>query len=249
MRLSSVLTGRGRLADHETILGTMRVVMAKYGDLDGRHLVISAGGTQEPIDPVRIITNRSSGKMGFALAEAARDRGARVTLVATPTTDALPPPIGIDVVRVGTVIEMHRAVQAATAEADALIMAAAVSDYRVANPAEQKIKKRGATTSGLTIELVANPDILAETVGNFARVGFAAESEDLLANATQKLEKKNLDLIVANDITGAGSGFGSDTNRVILLGRGGAVEELPILPKREVADAILDRLATILAAR
>jgi phosphopantothenoylcysteine decarboxylase/phosphopantothenate--cysteine ligase len=248
-RLASGLTGRGRLADPETILGTLRAVLGRSGDLAGRHLVIPAGGTQEPIDPVRIITNRSSGKMGFALAEAARDRGARVTLVATPTTDALTPPFGVEVVPAGTVIEMHEAVKRATAEADALIMAAAVSDYRVANPAEQKIKKRGAAASGLTIELVANPDILAETVGDFARVGFAAESEDLVANATQKLEKKNLDLIVANDITGAGSGFGSDTNRVILLGRGGTVEELPTLPKREVADAILDRLATILVAR
>ncbi len=248
-RLASGLSGRGRLADAETILGTLRATLARGGDLAGRRIVISAGGTQEPIDPVRIITNRSSGKMGFALAEAARDRGARVTLIATPTTDALAPPIGTELVRIGTVIEMHEAVRAATAEADALIMAAAVSDYRVAHPAEQKIKKRGAAANGLTIELVANPDILTETVGDFVRVGFAAESEDLLANATQKLDKKRLDLIVANDITGAGSGFGSDTNRVILVGRGGVAEELPTLPKREVADAILDRVAAILATR
>ena len=136
-------------------------------------------------------------------------------------------------------------------------VAAAVADYRVANPAEQKIKKRGDAVrpgssgpgSGLTIELTPNPDILAETPGDFVRVGFAAESEDLLANAAEKLRKKELDLIVANDITAADSGFGSDTNRVVLLRRGGAVEELPTLPKREVADAILDRLVAILAGR
>ncbi len=248
-RLASGLTGRGRLANLETILGTLRTVLAQTGDLAGKHLVISAGGTQEPIDPVRIITNRSSGKMGFALAEAARDRGAQVTLIATPTTDALAPPYGTTVVAVGSVLEMFAAVQTATATADALIMAAAVSDYRVAHPAEQKIKKRDATAQGLTIELVANPDILAETQGDFLKVGFAAESEDLLANATQKLHKKNLDLIVANDITGAGSGFGSDTNRVILLGRDAEPEQLPVLPKREVADRILDRLITLFAAQ
>lgn len=248
-RLASGLSGRGRLADPETILGTLRQVLARGGDLAGRRLVISAGGTQEPIDPVRIITNRSSGKMGFALAEAARDRGARVTLIATPTTAALTPPFGTAVVRVGTAREMHEAVRAAVAAADALIMAAAVSDYRVANPATQKIKKRGAAADGLSIALVPNPDILAETPGDFVRVGFAAESEDLLANAGQKLLKKDLDLIVANDISRAGSGFGSDTNRVTLLGRDGGPEELPLLAKRAVADAILDRVVALLAGR
>ena len=248
-RLASGLVGRGRLADPETILGTLRQVLARGGDLAGRRIVVSAGGTQEPIDPVRIITNRSSGKMGFAIAEAARDRGAHVTLIATPTTDALSPPFGTEVVRVGTVVEMHAAVRAAVAGGDALIMAAAVSDYRVANPAAQKIKKHGAAADGLTIALVANPDILAETPGTFVRVGFAAESEDLLANAAQKLIKKDLDLIVANDITGEGSGFGSDTNRVTLIARDGGTEELPTLPKRAVADAILDRIVALLAGR
>lgn len=248
-RLASGLSGRGRLADPETILGTLRQVLARGGDLAGRRLVISAGGTQEPIDPVRIITNRSSGKMGFALAEAARDRGARVTLIATPTTEALTPPFGTTVVQVETVREMHEAVAEAVAEADALIMAAAVSDYRVANPATQKIKRRGAAADGLSIALVPNPDILSETPGNFVRVGFAAESEELLANAGQKLLKKHLDLIVANDITGPGSGFGSDTNRVTLIGRDGGPEDLPLLSKRAVADAILDRVVALLAAR
>jgi phosphopantothenoylcysteine decarboxylase/phosphopantothenate--cysteine ligase len=128
-------------------------------------------------------------------------------------------------------------------------MAAAVADYRVANPAKQKIKKRGAQAAGLTIELVANPDILAETAGDFVRVGFAAESEDLLANAADKLQRKRLDLIAANDITGEGSGFGSDTNRVVLLARDGSAEHLPLMTKREVADALLDRVAALVAER
>ncbi len=246
-RLASGLTGRGRLADPEVILGTLRQVLGRaQGDLAGKRIVVSAGGTQEPIDPVRLITNRSSGKMGYAIAEAARDRGAEVTLITAPT--ALPTPFGVTVVPVGSVLEMFDAVQRATRATDALIMAAAVSDYRVANPATQKIKKRGAAAQGLTIELVANPDILAETPGDFVRVGFAAESEDLLANATQKLVKKHLDLIVANDITGEGSGFGSDTNRVILLGRDQEPEELPLLAKRAVADRLLDRIAALFAS-
>jgi phosphopantothenoylcysteine decarboxylase / phosphopantothenate---cysteine ligase len=185
--------------------------------------------------------------VGYAIAEAARDRGAAVTLITTPV--ALTPPFGVTVVPVGSARDMHRAVQTATASADGLIMAAAVADYRVANPATQKIKKRGAQATGLTIELVANPDILAETEGDFVRVGFAAESEDLLANAADKLRRKRLDLIAANDITGEGSGFGSDTNRVVLLGRDGSAEHLPLMTKREVADALLDRVAALVAER
>jgi phosphopantothenoylcysteine decarboxylase/phosphopantothenate--cysteine ligase len=248
-RLASGLSGRGRLADPEVILGTLRQVLARDGDLAGRRVVVTAGGTQEPIDPVRLITNRSSGKMGYALAEAARDRGAAVTLITAPV--ALTPPAGVAVVPVGTALAMRDAVAADLRDADALIMAAAVADYRVARPAEQKIKKRGAAAEGLAIELVPNPDILAETAGLGAaiRVGFAAESQDLLANAAEKLRKKGLDLIVANDITGEGSGFGSETNRVVLLERGGAIDELPLLPKREVADIILDRVAALLAAQ
>jgi phosphopantothenoylcysteine decarboxylase/phosphopantothenate--cysteine ligase len=246
-RLASGLSGKGRLPEPDVLLGTLRQVLARDGDLAGRRVVVTAGGTQEAIDPVRLITNRSSGKMGYAIAEAARDRGAAVTLISTPV--ALAPPFGITIVPVESAREMHGAVQAATANADALIMAAAVADYRVANPAAQKIKKRGAQAAGLTIELVANPDILAETEGDFVRVGFAAESEDLLANATDKLRRKRLDLIAANDITGEGSGFGSDTNRVVLLARDGSAEHLPLLTKREVADALLDRVAALVAER
>jgi phosphopantothenoylcysteine decarboxylase/phosphopantothenate--cysteine ligase len=246
-RLASGLSGRGRLADPEAILGALRQALGRGGDLAGRRLVVTAGGTREPIDPVRLIANRSSGKMGYALAEAARDRGAAVTLIAAPT--ALAPPHGVALVPVETAREMLDAVAAATREADALIMAAAVADYRVANPADRKIKKGEGEAVGLTIELVQNPDILMEVPGPFVRVGFAAESDDLLANAAAKLRKKGLDLVVANDITAAGSGFGSDTNRVVLLARDGAPEELPLLPKREVADLILDRVAALLAAR
>lgn len=246
-RLASGLRGRGRLADPEVMLGTLRQVLGRDGDLASRRLVISAGGTQEPIDPVRMITNRSSGKMGYALAEAARDRGAAVTLIATPT--ALTPPHGVTVVPVDTALTMYDAVATATDQADALIMAAAVADYQVANPAPRKIKKRGAAASGLTIELTPTPDILAEVSGSFVRVGFAAESHDLLANAAEKLQRKALDLLVANDITAEGSGFGSDTNRVVLLARDGAVTELPLLSKRDVADEILNRVAALLAAR
>jgi phosphopantothenoylcysteine decarboxylase/phosphopantothenate--cysteine ligase len=207
-------------------------------------VVVSAGGTQEPIDPVRLITNRSSGKMGYALAEAARDRGAAVTLVTTPV--ALAPPAGVALVRVESAVELRDAIAAEVRDADVLVMAAAVADYRVKEPATQKIKKRGQAAERLTLELVPNPDILAETRGDFVKVGFAAESEDLLANAREKLHKKGADLLVANDITGEGSGFGTDTNRVILLGADGSTEELPLLPKREVADAIFDRVVEIL---
>ncbi len=243
-RLASGLSGRGRLADPEVILGTLRQVLAGDGDLAGCRVVVTAGGTQEPIDPVRLITNRSSGKMGYAVAEAARDRGAAVTLITTPV--ALAPPHGVEVVPVDTALSMLAAVEEAVRGADALVMAAAVADYRVATPAERKIKKRGAAAEGLTIELVANPDILASVTGPAVRVGFAAETDDLLANAADKLRRKGLDLIVANDITSEGAGFGSDTNRVVLLSRDGATEHLPVLPKREVADALLDRVLGLL---
>ena len=246
-RLASGLSGRGRLADPEVILSTLRQVLARDGDLAGCRVVVTAGGTQEPIDPVRLITNRSSGKMGYAVAEAARDRGAAVTLITTPV--ALAPPHGTEVVPVDTALSMLAAVEESVRGADALVMAAAVADYRVATPAERKIKKRGAAAEALTIELVANPDILASVAGPAVRVGFAAETDDLLANAADKLRRKGLDLIVANDVTGEGAGFGSDTNRVVLLSRDGQPEELPVLLKREVADALLDRVAALLAAR
>ncbi len=245
-RLASGKIGLGRLAETETIIGTIKQVLGRSGDLAGKRIVVTAGGTQEPIDPVRYIGNRSSGKMGYAVAEAARDRGATVSLITAPTS--LPEPAGIEVVHIRTATEMKEAVAKATAQTDALIMVAAVADYQPKSAAREKIKKEAAGI-GLTLELIRTPDILAEVKGNFLKVGFAAESEDVIANARQKLEKKQLDIIVANDITDASSGFGVDTNKVTLIDRDGKVESLPLLTKREVADRILDRVAGLLAKR
>ena len=239
-RLASGKTGWGRLADIETILGTIRQVLGKSGDLAGRKIVVTAGGTQEPIDPVRHIGNRSSGKMGYAVAEAARDRGAKVTLITAPTS--LPDPAGMEVVHVETAKEMKSTVAKAVAGADALVMAAAVADYQPKTRAKSKIKKDSPT---LTLELVRTPDILSEVKGDFIRVGFAAESDDIIANAKKKLTKKNLDLIVANDITSADSGFGADTNKVSIIDRSSKIENLPLLTKREVAEKIMDRVIAL----
>ena len=211
--------------------------MGINGDLAGKTVVVSAGGTMEPIDPVRVITNHSSGKMGYSLAEAARDRGANVVLVTAPTN--LTAPALIDVVQVNTAEEMRVAIQARTATTDALVMAAAVADYRPTKAEDQKIKK---TEDDLNIPLSKTTDILKNATGNFVRVGFAAESQNLVANAKAKVEAKQLDLIVANDITAEGSGFGSDTNQVTLIDRDLAVEELPLLSKYDVSNRILDRV-------
>jgi len=240
-RLASGKMGLGRLAETETIIGTIKQVLGRSGDLAGKRIVVTAGGTQEPIDPVRHIGNRSSGKMGYAVAEAARDRGATVSLITGPTS--LLEPAGIETIQVRTAIQMKEAVAKATAQVDALIMTAAVADYQPKSAAREKIKKEAA---GLTLELIRTPDILAEVKGNFLKVGFAAESQDIVANARRKLEKKQLDIIVANDITDKDSGFGVDTNKVTLIDRDGKVESLPLLTKREVADKILDRVVGLL---
>jgi phosphopantothenoylcysteine decarboxylase/phosphopantothenate--cysteine ligase len=235
-------TGMGRLADIEHILATVCQVLGREGDLAGKHVIVTAGGTQEPIDPVRHIGNRSSGKMGYALAEAARDRGAKVTLISAPT--ALPTPVGMEVIQVQTALQMREAVLKDIPKADALIMAAAVADYRPAITAESKLKKGAAPR--LTLELIRNPDILSEVKGNFIKVGFAAESENLIENATAKLKEKQLDLIVANDITATDSGFAADTNKVVLIDRQGNKEDLPLLPKSEVAHKVLDKVVELL---
>jgi phosphopantothenoylcysteine decarboxylase/phosphopantothenate--cysteine ligase len=239
--LASGKEGLGRLADINDIMGSIHQVLGGDGDLAGKHIVVTAGGTQEPIDPVRYISNRSSGKMGYALAEAARARGAKVTLVTAPTL--LPEPAGVDVVKVNTAQEMHQAVENVAPLADALVMAAAVADYRPTKAAKDKIKKGNA---GLTLELECTPDILANIKGNFIKVGFAAESSNMVENAKQKLKQKWLDFIVANDITASDSGFGTDTNRVTIIDREGKVDSLPLMPKREVADKVLDRVAELL---
>tara|TARA_B100001146_G_scaffold48820_1_gene42157 strand:+ start:866 stop:2062 length:1197 start_codon:yes stop_codon:yes gene_type:complete len=239
-RLASGLSGVGRLLETSELLGHISYAMGKYGDLAGRTVVVSAGGTMEPIDPVRVITNHSSGKMGYALAEAARDRGADVVLVTAPTS--LADPALVKVVQVRTAEEMGQAIQEHVTKADALVMAAAVADYRPTETAGQKIKK---ADDDLNISLAKTTDILKSAKGNFVRVGFAAESQNLVENAKAKVGSKNLDLIAANDITAEGSGFGSDTNKVTLIDRDLAVEELPLLSKYEVSNRILDRVKVL----
>jgi phosphopantothenoylcysteine decarboxylase/phosphopantothenate--cysteine ligase len=247
-RMASGLMGRGRMVEPEEIFGHVRLALARNGRLAGRHIVVTAGGTQEPIDPVRFISNRSSGKQGFAAAQMALDRGAEVTLVAGPT--ALPTPIGAKRVDVTTTAEMAEAVLAATADADALIMAAAVADFRPAQVADQKIKKAGAAPQ---IELEKTVDILGavaarrEATGKpTVVVGFAAESENLVENAREKVFRKKLSLIVANDISAKDAGFSVDTNRVTLVGSGGGVEPLPLMSKAQVAEVVLERVESLL---
>ena len=243
-RLASGLMGLGRMLETPDLLGCIKLVLGRDGDLSRKKVVVSAGGTQEPIDPVRVIANHSTGKMGYAVAEAARDRGADVCLVTTPT--ALDDPFGVDVIKVRTALEMRSALLRQCPDADALIMAAAVADWRPAEVSSHKLKKGEADTWSL--DLVKNPDILAEIAGEgLIKVGFAAESEDLLANAQTKLLSKGLHFIVANDITASDSGFGTDTNRVTILDREGRTTELPLLTKYEVAHEILDRVAKVLA--
>ncbi len=242
-RMASGKVGWGRLADVDKIMAAIEGVVGGSADLAGKRLVVTAGGTREYIDPVRYIGNPSSGKMGYALAEAARDRGAKVTLI---TASSLPEPEGVTVVPVETAAQMKQAVTKAVAKADALLMAAAVADYQSRTVARSKIKK---DSPGLTLELVRTPDILGEVRGKFLRVGFAAESDNIITNAKKKLAKKKLDLIVANDITDKKSGFGVDTNKVTLLAKKGKAESLPLMSKREVADKILDRVVGMLGKK
>lgn len=240
--LASGKMGRGRLVETPELMGHIRAILGKDGDLAGSTIVVSAGGTQEPLDPARIITNHSSGKMGYALAEAARDRGARSILVTAPTS--LPDLVAVEVVRVQTALEMRDQVFKATANAQALVMAAAVADYRPRVASPQKLKKG---SDSMTLELTRNPDILTETTGPIVKVGFAAESQDLAQNAREKMARKGLDLIVANDITDPESGFGSDSNKVLILGKNGQVEDLPLMSKEAVAHRVLDRVRDLMA--
>ena len=241
--LASGLRGPGRLLEPHEILGHVRQALGRDGDLAGRKIVVSAGGTQEIIDPVRFLSNRSSGKMGYAVAEAARDRGAIGVIVAAP--NSLPEPEGVRVAHVVSAEEMRDAILDESRDADALIMAAAVADWRPVTAASQKLKK--GAREHRSIELTKTPDILAEVhTDGLIKVGFAAESEDLVSNARGKLEEKGLDLIAANDVTAEGSGFATDTNKVFLLDRDGRVEELGLLSKYEVGHRILDRVASMI---
>lgn len=239
-RLASGASGDGRLAPTEAIVGAVRLALGRTGPLAGRSVVVSAGGTHEPIDPVRYIGNRSSGLMGYALAQAALDLGASVTLVTGPTHIA--PPYGAHVVRIETASQMQEAIQAAVATADVLIMAAAVSDFRPAMSYAQKYKKTGPD-AGLTLELVQNPDILAGiNRPGLLKVGFAAETEHHVANAQQKLERKSLAMIVANDATAT---IGGADSAAVLLIRDQAPEVLPRMPKERLAAVILDRVTAL----
>ena len=239
--LASGLSGVGRMLEAAEIIGHIRVVLGRNGPLAGKKVVVTAGGTQEPLDPVRVLTNRSSGKQGYAIAQAALDMGAQVRLITTPTS--LIPPVGAKLIRIETAREMLAAVLAESAESDALVMAAAVADFRPKDRAKDKIKKEGGVPQ---IELEATEDILktvakqrAETRCPRVVVGFAAESRDLLENASHKLKSKGLDFIAANDISASGAGFAVETNRVTLLFADGRTESLPLMSKAEVAEVIL----------
>ena len=237
-RLASGKSGLGRLTELDEIYGITLKVLGRKGDLKGKRLVVTAGGTAEPLDPVRSLTNRSSGKMGYAIAEAARNRGADAVLITTPV--ALHKPAGVDVIEVTTTEDMLNAVQSATRNCDALIMAAAPADFRPSKTSKTKIKRQNLNK--LALELEKTPDILTNMKGNFIKVGFAAESDHVIENALDKIRHKGLDLIVANDITEKGCGFGSDTNRVTIIDSEGKTEALPMLTKAKVADKILDRV-------
>ncbi len=257
-RMASGLVGMGRMSEPPEILGHARLALAQNGPLAGKHIIVTAGGTQEPLDPVRYVGNHSSGKQGFALAQAALDRGAQVTLVAGATAQ-LPTPIGAQRIDIGSAEQMRAAVLAACAKADALLMAAAVADFRPAQASEHKIKKTAGVAT-LSLELERTPDILAAVkemrdkgTGPKVVVGFAAETQNLIDNAAVKLQAKRLDLIAANDVSAADAGFAVDTNRVILLRAdpaskaGFTRQDLPLMSKTAVAEAILAQVAALLA--
>jgi phosphopantothenoylcysteine decarboxylase/phosphopantothenate--cysteine ligase len=243
--------GKGRLAEPDDIVAAAeRIVSPRESALRGRRIVVTAGPTHEDIDPVRYVGNRSSGRMGFAIASAAHARGANVTLVAGPTS--LEPPVTDEVIRVRRAAEMHAAVMRAAEHADVVVMAAAVADYAPVNPALDKIAK---SDEPLTLTLQRTPDILADLGQTSARrstplvlVGFAAETSDLLAKARDKRTRKNVDLIVANDVTAPGAGFDVETNAVTIIGAD-REETLPVQSKTRVAEAILDRVEQLLKSR
>ena len=240
--LACQVTGKGRLAEVTEIAEAIEAALTEK-DLTGEHILITAGPTQESFDPVRFISNHSSGKMGYALAAMAGRRGAQVTLISGPSS--LPPPTGAEFIPVVTALDMRDAVMANLEKATVVIKAAAVADYRPMTISPSKIKK-GADS--LVIELVRNPDIIAEIgkkKGNRLLIGFAMESENLLENAREKLTKKNMDMIVANDLTQEGAGFRTDTNIIKILDCQGGLEELPLMDKKDVANHILDRIRAL----
>lgn len=247
--LASGLSGKGRMLEPESLAGHLRQFLGKDGILKNKKVVVSAGGTQEPVDPVRVITNRSSGKQGYAVAQAALDAGANVVLVSAPVD--LVPPVGASLIQVKTAAEMAEAVLAETEEADLLIMAAAVADYRPVLPADQKIKKDQVGLQSL--ELEPTEDILLRVVsrrnergiGPGYVVGFAAETDNILENARAKLDRKGLDLIAANDVSRRDAGFGMDQNQVLLIWPDGRTRDLGLLPKSEIATALIEEAAAL----
>ncbi len=249
--LASGMSGIGRMVEPLEVLGQARLMLARSGSLAGRKVVVTAGGTQEPIDPVRVIANRSSGKQGFAIAQAALDLGAQVVLISAPAQ--LPTPVGAQRVDVRTAQEMLEAVLAALPGTAALIMAAAPADFRPLTVSAQKIKKESGIPE---IRLENTPDILRAVADvkektGFPKlsIGFAAELQQLMANAQKKLKSKRLDLIVANDISAQDGGFGVENNRVSLLHPDGEVEALPLMSKAEIADRLIGRVVDFLQKR
>ncbi|MBE0411165.1 MAG: bifunctional phosphopantothenoylcysteine decarboxylase/phosphopantothenate--cysteine ligase CoaBC [Anaerolineales bacterium] len=247
--LASGLVGIGRMAEPTDIIGEIRLILAQDGPLSGQHVIVTAGGTQEPIDPVRSINNRSSGKQGYAIAQAALDLGAKVTLISAPT--ALTAPVGVNLINIFTADEMKAAVMTTIPDSDMLIMAAAVADFRPITLAQEKIKRERGIPK---IELEATDDILTEVSRQKAQtnnprivVGFAAESHNLLKHAQRKLKSKGLDLIVANDITAPDSGFAADTNQVVLIDANEKVTKLPLMSKEEVARKVMERVSDLSA--
>ncbi len=248
--LASGISGKGRMLESDQLLGHLRVFLGKDGVLKGKKVVVTAGGTQEPIDPVRVISNKSSGKQGFALAQAAMDQGAEVVLISSPV--CLSPPVGVLKIDGTTAEQMSAAVLKETENADLLIMAAAIADYKPAQEKNHKIKKDQGGLSIINLE--TTPDILGELaqrkkpvgIGPRLTIGFAAETENLQENASLKLKIKELDLIVANDISRKDSGFGSDKNQVTLIWKDGRIEELPLMEKSEVSDIIIHEASKLI---
>lgn len=242
-RMAEGSSGKGRLPEPPVIVEEICRLLSPSRELEGVRVLVTAGPTREPVDPVRYISNRSSGKMGYAVAVAAAERGARVTLVSGPVS--IPAPDGVDVINVLTAGEMRDAVMGCQANSDVIVMLAAVADYRSAEISDRKIKKNEGQ---MTLRLEKNPDILEElgrAKGNRLLIGACAETEDLTENARRKLEKKNLDMMIANDVTQEGAGFEVDTNIIRLLKRDGSVRDLPLMSKIEAARIIADEIITM----
>ncbi|MBC7190632.1 bifunctional phosphopantothenoylcysteine decarboxylase/phosphopantothenate--cysteine ligase CoaBC [Candidatus Aerophobetes bacterium] len=240
--------GKGRMSEPAKIVDFLEKFFAQKKDLEGKCILVTAGPTREPLDRVRFISNFSSGKMGFAIAQAAKNRGAKVILIKGPTP--ISPPEGVEVHEVESASEMFEKVKAFFPQTDALIMSAAVSDFRPLEAKEGKIKKEKCER--LTLTLVKNPDILEEmgkNKGEKILVGFCAETENLLEEAKKKLERKNLDLIVANNLNYPGAGFATDTNKVFIINRSGRIKEHPLMSKREVAEEILEEVKRLFQER